>query len=138
LPAILVYATALTAGVLAAMATQIQLGQAGYDLSGLWRNLFAGGMELRTAGPWWAIAAAAFVIGGLTAAILSRVSPPWHRLRALRWTAGAALVFMLSAVGHRAAGASHGGPGEHAVMTLAALGMAIFMAFCGAYLTARK
>jgi hypothetical protein len=65
----LVYATASTCGVLAALALQIQLSRAGFDLLGLWQNLSSSrAMQLRSAGPWWAIAAVAFVVGGVIAA----------------------------------------------------------------------
>jgi len=60
LPATLVYGTALTCGLLAAIAVQIQLNRAGFDFVSLWQNLFpSGAMQLRTAGPWWAPAPAA-------------------------------------------------------------------------------
>jgi hypothetical protein len=73
LPPALIYAAALTCGVLAALALQIYLSSAGFDLAGLWENLFASSArQLRTAGPWWAIAGVAFVTGGITAAALSR------------------------------------------------------------------
>src|SRR5438552_9939580 len=96
LPATLIYSTALTCGVLAAIAAQIQLNRAGFDLIGLWQNLLSmRAMQLRTAGPWWAIAGSAFIVGGMTAAALSRLSLPWRRFRLLRWIAGAAVVLLL-------------------------------------------
>ena len=96
LPTTLVYATALTCGVLAAMALQIQLGHSGYDLVGLWRDPSSlRAMQLRTAGPWWAIVGLAFIVGGVTAAALSRLPLPWRRFRLLRWVAGAILVLLL-------------------------------------------
>jgi hypothetical protein len=139
IPAALVYGTALTCGVLAAMAVQIQLSHAGFDFLDLWHSLFSGrAIQLRTAGPWWAMAGVAFVVSGAVAAALSRVPPPWHRLRLLRWLAGAAIVLLLSDTGHRASALP---PAEAAAQTSASLGVlaiAAIMALCGAYLTARR
>ena len=51
LPPALIFTTALTCGVLAALALQIYLGQAGFDLAALWQNLLgAGTRQLRTTG----------------------------------------------------------------------------------------
>ena len=66
LPPALIFTSALTCGVLAALALQIYLGQAGFDLATLGQNLLgAGTRQLRTTGPWWAIAGLAFVTGGI-------------------------------------------------------------------------
>jgi hypothetical protein len=139
LPPSLVYATALTCAVLAAIATQIQLTYAGYNLTRLWQNLFsAGAMQLGTAGPWWAIAAAAFIVGGITAAALSRLAPPWRRFRFLRWLGGAALVWLLANVGHHLGGLPPEQLGTNTAIGLAVIGIAVFMGFCGAYLTVRR
>jgi len=141
LPATLVYTTALTCGVIAAIAVQIQLSRAGFDLIGLWQNLFSARMmQLRTAGPWWAIAGFAFIVSGITAAALSRLSLPWRRFRLLRWMAGAAIVLVLADIGHHSAGLGQvdAGAGASAVASLGALAVAALMALCGAYLTARR
>ena len=69
-----------------------------------WRELIAArGLQLRAAGAWWSMAASALLAGAAVAAALSRFPLPWLRLRALRWIAGAALVFALAHVGHSAA-----------------------------------
>src|SRR6266849_10478629 len=105
LPATLIYSTALTCGMLAAIAVQIQLNRAGFDLIGLWQNLSSTrAMQLRTAGPWWAIAGLAFIVSGITAAALSRLALPWRRFRLLRWAMGASIVFLLADIGHHSAG----------------------------------
>src|SRR3954447_4346681 len=81
----LTYAGAVTAGVLAALALQIYLAGAGFDLGALWDNLLsAKPRELRTTGPWWAVAGMAFLVSGATAAALVRLPLPW-RFRPLRW-----------------------------------------------------
>ena len=101
MPPALIFTSALTCGVLAALALRIYLSQAGFDFAALWQNLLgAGARQLRTTGPWWAIAGLAFVTGGIVAAALSRLPPPWRRHRPLRWTAGALLVLLLAHIGH--------------------------------------
>jgi hypothetical protein len=139
LPTTLVYATALTCGILAAMAVQIQLGRAGYDLIGAWHNLASlRAMQLRTAGPGWAILGSAFIVGGVTAGALSRLPPPWRRFRLLRWLAGAALVFLLADIGHHAAELAGKETGANVIASLGAMGVAALMALGGAYLTVRR
>src|SRR5258708_6216892 len=121
LPATLVYTTALTCGVLAAIAVQAQLKRAGFDLIGLWQNLSSvRAMQLRTAGPWWAVAGLAFIVSGITAAALSRLSLPWRRFRLLRWAAGAAIVFLLADIGQHSAGTGLAGvdAGANAIASL--------------------
>jgi hypothetical protein len=136
----LIYAGAVTCGVLAAMALQIYLSGAGFDLGALWEGLLAAkGRQLRTTGPWWAIAGTAFAVGGATAAALSRFPFPWRRFRPLRWALGAVIVLLLAHVGHtEAAGADSLGPGANVAVRLAALGLAGLMAMFGAYLAVRR
>jgi hypothetical protein len=139
LPAILIYTIAITCGVLTAIAVQIPLGRAGFDLVAMWQNLLSTGVvQLRIAGPWWAIAGLAFIVGGITAAGLSRLPPPWRRFRALRWAAGAGAVFLLAHIGHKSAGLVSVDAGAHIAASLGALGVAALMSLCGAYLTARR
>ena len=136
----LVYAGAVTCGVLAALALQIYLSAAGFDLGALWEGLMAAkGRQLRTTGPWWAIAATAFAVSGATAAALSRLPFPWRRFRPLRWALGAVIVFLLAHVGHSdAAGTESLGPGANVAVRLAAFGLAGLTAMLGAYLAVRR
>jgi hypothetical protein len=139
LPATLTYATALTCGILAAIAVQIQLNRAGFDLVGLWQDLVSTrAMHLRTTGPWWAVVGAAFIVGGITAAALSRLALPWRSFRLIRWAAGAAVVFLLADIGHHSAGLARVGAGAHVVVSLGVLGIAALMALCGAYFTVKR
>ena len=58
----------------AALIAQILLASRGIELAGVWRDLFsARGLQLRSAGAWWLMAASAFVIG---AAVAGRLEPP--------------------------------------------------------------
>ena len=139
LPSTLVYSTALTCGVLAAIALEIELSHAGYDLIGFWRNLSSlRALQLRTAGPWWAIPVSAFIVGGTTAAALSRLPLPWRRFRLLRWGLGAALVLFLADIGHHAGELAGSDGGANVIVSLAALDIAAIMALGGAYLTVRR
>jgi len=139
LPPALIYATALTCGVLAALAVEIYLAGAGFDLASMWREgTFGGARELRTTGPWWAVAGIAFAASWVTAAALSRFPPPWRRLRPLRWGAGAALVLLLAQVGHPSAAPEGVGPGVHLAANLAALVIAAVMGLLGAYVAVRR
>jgi hypothetical protein len=139
LPPALIYAAALTCGVLAGMALQVYLSSAGFDLAGLWENLFASGArQLRTAGPWWAIAGIAFVTSGITAAALSRLPPPWQRFRLLRWVVGAAIVLALAQIGHPSAAPEAVGAGVNVAVNLVALVVAAVMALLGAYVAVRR
>ena len=138
LPPILIYTTALTCGVMAALALQIHLSRTGFDLVDLWENMFSPQrLQLRAAGPWWAIAGAAFIVSGASAAALRRLPLPWRRFRLLRWATGAAIVFELADIGHSAA-APHRNLGASVAVGLAALGVAALMAMLGAYFTVRR
>jgi hypothetical protein len=139
LPRSLVTATALTCGVLAAMALQIYLDRAGFDLVSLWANLLATkSLQLRTAGPWWATAGLAFLVSGVTAAALSRLPLPWRRFRLMRWLAGAAIVGVLAHVGHLAVAPQGVSAGANVAATFGALALAALMALFGAYFTVRR
>jgi hypothetical protein len=136
LPRTLIYTTALTCGVLAALALLIYLDQAGYGLVGLWANVFSSkSLQLRTAGPWSAIAGLAFVVSGATASALARLPLPWSRFRLFRWAAAAVILFVLADVGHLAAASADVSAGANLAATLAALGLAAVMAGFGAYFT---
>jgi len=135
-PRVLIYTTALTCGLLAAMALQIYLDRAGYDLVGLWQNLLAAkALQLRTAGPWWATAAFAFLVSGAVAATLRRLPLPWRRFRVLRWIAGAVIVLILGHVGGLVVSPADVGAGANVAANLGGLTLAALMALFGAYFT---
>jgi hypothetical protein len=136
---VLTYVTALTCGVLAALALEIYLSRIGLDLVAAWKSLFSTrSMQLRTAGPWWAIAGLAFIAGGAVAAALSRAPPPWRRFRLLRWIAGALIVWLLAEIGGSASSATAATAGAHVAANLSAMTAAALMALCGAYFTVRR
>ena len=136
LPPGLIYSTAVLCGVLAALALQIDLSRAGFDLAAAWESLFsASSRQLRTAGPWWAVAGLAFVGGGTVAAALTHLPLPWRRFRLLRWAAAAVIVLLLADIGHSTAAPKELAAGANVAARLAALGLAVLMAMLGAYLT---
>jgi hypothetical protein len=139
LPRALIFTAALTCGVLTALAVQIQLNRMGLDIVSLWQNLFSPkALQLRTAGPWWAIAGSAFIAGGVVAAVLSRFPPPWRGFRLIRWILGGFIVFGLAHVGHGATASSAGDAGAQVAASLTALSVAVLMAMFGAFFTLRR
>lgn len=130
---------AVVCGMFAALVAQIVLASRGVELSGVWRDLLsARGLQLRSAGAWWLMAASAFLVGAVVAGLLTRLPLPWVRLRLVRWLAGAGLVFALAHVGHSASLASDASVTVHVVASLAALLAAALMALFGAYFAAKR
>jgi hypothetical protein len=134
LPRGLIFTSAISCGVLAALAAQIYLRNHGYDLVSFWQNPQAA----KALFPWWTVAGLAFVASGATGAVLSRLPSPWRRFRLLRWVAGIALVFFLAGIDHPAAAAPAASPGATTAANLAALGVAALMAMLGGYFTVRR
>jgi len=139
LPPALIYAAALTCGVLAALTLEIYLTGAGFGPANLWENFLSSGTrDLRTAGPWWGIAALAFVVSGITAAALSRFPPPWHRYRLLRWVAAGVILLLLEDITHSAGGPEAVAAGTTLAVRLIALCVAALMTLLGAYVAVRR
>ena len=135
----LIYAAALTCGVLAALALEIYLTGAGFDPANLWENFLSSGTrDLRTAGPWWGIDALSFVVGGITAAALSRLPPPWHRYRLLRWVAAGVILLLLEDITHSGVAPEAVAAGVNVAVRLTALCVAALMALLGAYVAVRR
>src|SRR5215813_1376236 len=121
LPRTLVYVTSTTCGVLAAMAAEILLRRTGIEVADTWHSLASGQLQMRAVSVFWLMIGSAFVVSAVVAAALSRLPPPWLRLRTLRWFASAVLIFALAEVGHIAAiTVGHGG-GAHTAMSMAGL-----------------
>jgi hypothetical protein len=137
-PPALIFTKASTCGVLAALALQIYMSRAGFDLAALWESLFTGARQLRTTGPWWATAGLAFATGGAVAAAFTRMRRPSRRLRLLRWTAGAILVLVLADVGHSSSAPEAAAAGLTVAARLAGLGLATVMAALGAAFAMRR
>src|SRR3984893_2447297 len=139
LPPALIYAAALTCGVLAALTLEIYLTGAGFDPSNLWENFLSSGTrDLRTAGPWWGIAALAFIVSGITAAALSRFPPPSHPYRLLRWAAAGVILLLVVHITHSAGRSCGVAAGVNLAFSLIALCLAALMALLGAYVAVRR
>jgi hypothetical protein len=134
----LVYVTSMTCGVLAAIATEILLRRTGVEIADTWRSIASGqSLQMRAVSIFWLMIGSSFVVSAVVAAALSRLPPPWLRLRTLRWLASAVLIFALAEVGHIAAiTAGHGG-GAHTAMSMLALAAAALVALFGAYFATR-
>ncbi len=137
-PRPLVLVTAMTCGVLAAIAAQIVLAQRGVELGDVWRDLSIRGRQLRAASAWWAMAGAGLLASAFVAAALSRFPLPWLRFRMLRWIAGAVVVAALAHVGHSAAMKAGVSAGIHAAASFAAVCLAALAALLGAYFAAKR
>jgi hypothetical protein len=138
-PRALVYVTGVCYGVLAAIAVQIMLSRSGIELSDLWRNILsAQALQMRSAGAWWLMVGASFLVSALVVAALSRLPLPWHRFRLIRWVLGAAIVFALAEAGHIASTVGGHGGGAHAAVTLSTLVAAALVALFGAYFAMKR
>jgi hypothetical protein len=134
----LVYVTGMTCGVLAAIAAEIMLRRTGVEIADTWRSLASGqSLEVRAVSVFWLMIGSAFVVSAVVAAALSRLPPPWLRLRTLRWIASAVLVFALAEVGHIAADTAGHGGGAHTATSLLALVAAALVAMFAAYFATR-
>jgi len=133
--AILIYASALTCGVMAALARKIHLGHAGFDFVDLWQNMFSlGALQLPPPGPGgrsraWPSSSrgnrggesACRCPGAVFACCDGRRAR--HRVRAAK-----------SAIRRRRGRK----PGANVAANLAALCVAALMAMLGAYFTVRR
>jgi hypothetical protein len=138
-PPALAYVTGVCCGVLAAIAVQIILSRSGIELVDIWRNILsAQALQMRSAGAWWLMVGASFLVSAVVVAALSRLPLPWHRFRLLRWVLGAAIVFALAEAGHIASTAGGHGGGAHAAVTLATLGAAALVALFAAYFAMKR
>jgi hypothetical protein len=133
----LIYVTSMTCGVLAAIAAEILLRRTGVEIADTWRSLASGQLQMRAVSVLWLMIGSAFVVSAVVAAALSRLPPPWLRLRTVRWLASVVLVFALAEAGHIAAiTVGHGG-GAHTAMSMAALLAAALVALFAAYFATR-
>jgi hypothetical protein len=138
LPLVLVYITALTCGLLLALAVHIALAAHGGGLTSVMRGLFPSAADqLRSALAWWAIGLSG--CAGSWGAILllrktSRVQPA-HRL--LRVGLALAFVSLLAAAGHAASSVTSDSGLISAAANVAAMALGSFMAFFVAHFAAR-
>jgi len=133
----LVYVTAVTCGVLAAMTVQMLLSRAGVELAGAWDSLFSKVPQVRSAGIWWLMVGSGFFISAAVAGTLSWLPWPWYRFRLLRWILAAAVLFALANVGHSPPASVHG-IGVQVAASMVALCAAALMALFGTFFAAKR
>jgi len=129
-------AAAVVGGVLVAMIIDIMLARRGMRLVSAWQGVVRdGGTPLHGALAWWGIMTGAFAAGLIIALVASRIS--WVYLRSLRWVAVCALAIGLAVIGDLAPPAAADAAGHEALLTLAALTVAMVMAGFGAFFAVR-
>lgn len=128
-------ASAIVGAVMIAMIIDIGLARRGIGLVDAWQGVVRSGSPLRGAVAWWAIEGGAFAAGLIIAMVASRFS--WLYLRSLRWVVVAALVIGLAAIGGLAPPAAAEAARHQALLTLAALAVAMVMAGFGAFFAVR-
>jgi len=122
---VLAFLTALTGGVVTALALEIVLDGYGWHVAAIWRDIAAGTKpSLQSAAAWYAIVGATCAAGAVVAAVLARFPAPWRGLRILRWIAGLVVVFGLADIAHYAEPAE----GVTATAQLLASGSVVIMA----------
>jgi hypothetical protein len=129
-----VFATAMTSGVLLALAAHLLAGHLGAGLTSVWQDLFpTDAHAVRSAFGWWLIAGAGLA-GSFLAGLLAQDGPDGGSARR-RWRRGiGVLAFLLLAAAPFAAAA----PAPPALAlalgaNLAALALALVTAFCGSW-----
>ena len=134
---VLIYTTALTSGVLLALAVHIGLTAAGVGLVGTALEAFLSGKgQINTALAWWAIGIAG-CLGSLMAIWLARgLHEP--RTRGLRLALALLFVALLAVAGRKAAAPPGSAAALTAAVNLAAMMLGGFMAFFAAHFAARR
>jgi hypothetical protein len=129
-PRRLIFATAVTSGVLLALAVHTIGQRFGLDLGALWRSE-SGGIPASAALAWWLVALVAFISGHTAAMLMERAAageiPPL-----LRQFLIVIVVLVLAAAGQAATGPSAIPTISGVISGLIALGLGGAMAFCGA------
>jgi hypothetical protein len=129
-------AAAVVGGVMAATIIDIMLARRGIGLVGAWQGMVrSGSTPLQGAVAWWAIMSGAFITGLVIAMVASRFS--WLYLRWLRLVAVCVLTFALATLGDLAPPTAAEVAGHQALITLAALAVAMVMAGFGAFFAVR-
>jgi len=139
LPRVLVYITALTCGLLLALAVHIALTAHGAGLTSAVRGLFpTTADQLRSALAWWAIGLAGCAGSWGAIVLLRKTSPARPEHRFLRVSIALAFVSLLAMAGHEASPAPAGSAPINAAANLAAMAFGGFMAFFAAHFAARR
>jgi hypothetical protein len=136
-PSRLILAGAAISGVLLALAVHMLGARLGLDLGGLWRSDAREFMPAGSALAWWLIATVGFSGGYFTATLMHSAASGQipQRMRQFLIAVG---VLLLAGAGQAASGPSSIPTVAGVLSGLAALGLGVVMAFCGAHFALRK
>jgi hypothetical protein len=138
-PRVLVFAAAVSVGVLLAVVAKALLAHLGLDLGALWQTLAVPrASHLRAAFAWWLIAGLSFIGGFAIAAIAKFLMANPTRFHPLRWLGGAVTVAGLTVVGHGATAPSGLKPLANVTIGVAVLALAGVLSLLGAYFAVRR
>lgn len=131
----IVFATAMSCGVLLGISIELISVRLGIGVSGSWHDMMTTNAHaLRATLGWWAVGGAG-LLGSLYAGRLMR--SPQHDVRSRRrwqWLIGALFVLLLAAVPYFATARADADPSFGLAAELAAFGLATVMACCGGWL----
>jgi hypothetical protein len=129
------YAAAIACGVFAALAVHIALTVVGAGLDAVLRDAGGGSRpQFVSALAWWAIAAAGFVGGWMTAAYLIAAARERAFVYRLAQRFLIAVVFAVATAGGIMSKSGNAGGTLDVIAGLTALGLGLICAFCGARL----
>ena len=128
------YAAAIACGVFAALAVHIALTVFGVGLDAVLRNTAASRQQLISALAWWAISGAGFLGGWATSAYLIAATREREFVFRLAQRFLIALVFAVATAGGIMSKSGNLGGTADVIAGLAALGLGVICAFCGARL----
>jgi hypothetical protein len=135
LPRLLIFCTAVTCGILIALAAHIVSARIGLDVSIAGMSFAGGGNRLKSALAWWLVAGSAFASSFITALLLKHASafPSF-----VHWLAVGGFVVALAAVGRAASEQTNVTSTSLLISGLAAFGLGTIMALCGTYFAMRS
>jgi MFS-type transporter involved in bile tolerance (Atg22 family) len=128
-----IFATAMTSGMLLALAALVVSGRLGISLTSVWRDLFpTDANAVRSALGWWMIAGAGF-LGSFLAGLLVQDLGGRNRRRGLRRLTVALFFILLAGVPYLAAAAPAPNLPFALGANLAGFALGTLTAFCGSW-----
>ncbi|MPZ55111.1 MAG: hypothetical protein GEU91_01190 [Rhizobiales bacterium] len=130
----IIFATAMTSGVLLAIAAHMLSGRFGVGLTSIWRELFpTDANAVRSALGWWTIAGTGFA-GSFLAGLLAQDGPRGRpRRRGLRWLIGAFAFLLLAGMPYLAIATPAPNLPYALGANLAVIALGMLTAFCGSW-----
>jgi hypothetical protein len=135
----LIFGTAVTCGIFAALAAHILLRSAGIELVAMWRHLApTNAAETKAALAWWATAGTALAASWLAVVMLKARPIAQRRARVLHWLLAAVLIVGLAGIGYSAGEPANVAAAYKVAGSLAALGIGALMALCGTHFAMKR